>query len=107
MDNQLENFGNSVNGHLTKEYGFDPMTMLMILSILIQVGKLLGQCGYSDLSNKMRYRPLFCKLWLRKHLNQICDESGYDKVDEFCHALMSEARNLSQEELNNLVGKTL
>jgi len=71
-----------VEGKLQKAYGFDPLTIITVISILIQAYKLYKKCKSTDtlLKRNVRRNGLASRIFFRKVASDLVAEAKIDPV---------------------------
>lgn len=81
-----------VNNQIGQKYGFDPLTILTIISICIQLYKILKECKATKKLMQMaaRRQGLAYRMFVKKHFIDEMTSRGFSEED--ANAVLNELR---------------
>jgi hypothetical protein len=85
-----------------KNFGIDPVTISIIISIIINLVKLWWSCrSESKVRGELRNPSWLFKLFLKREIRK--QVKGGSRRNTMCGAFLDVGKNLSDKELNNIL----
>ncbi len=103
MNNKFESFATKVASKLTKEPGIDPITIIMIVGVLVNVIRLINECNKSAVDARDMQEDEFSKRQLAKACRQYLPYGKKNKARELAAGIIETAKEATDEEIQNLL----